>query len=66
MGMVSDVILVFLMTMTEGRSGSDKKREGDRRAGWGPGGSALLICPPEGAEETGRRAADLAGDLRDY
>ncbi len=64
--MVSDVILVFLMTMTEGRSGSDKKREGDRRSGWGPGGSSLLICPLEGAEETGRRAADLARDLRDY
>lgn len=64
--MVSDVILAFLITWMEGRSGSDKKREGDRRSGWGPGGSALLTRPPEGAEETGRRAADLAGDLRDY
>lgn len=64
--MADDWILEFLMTRMEDRSGGDKKREGDRRSGWGPGGSSLLICPPKGAEETGRRAADLAGDLRDY
>ena len=64
--MVADVILEILMELTEDRSGSDKKREGERRSGWGLGGSALLICPPKGAKEMGRRAADLAGDLRDY
>ncbi len=63
--MVADVILEILMKLAEDRSGGDKKREGDRRSGWGPGGSALLICPPEGAEETGRRAADLAGDFKE-
>ena len=35
------------------RHGFDKKREGDRRSGCGPGGSSLLICPPKGGRRDG-------------